>query len=45
MRVYNIKIHNLNLNDEQKSLFENTLKNVIEKISPSYTNLNKIDWL
>lgn len=44
-KYFNIKIHNLNLNDEQKSLFENTLKNVIEKISPSYTNLNKIDWL
>jgi hypothetical protein len=44
-KYFNIKIHNLNLTDEQKSLFENTLKNVIEKISPSYTNLNKIDWL
>ena len=44
-KYFNIKIHNLNLNDNQKSIFENTLKNVINKISPSYTNLNKIDWL
>ena len=44
-KYFNIKIHNLNLTEEQKVLFETTLKNVITKISPSYTNLNKIDWL
>ena len=44
-KYFNIKIHNLNLTEYQKSLFETTLKNVIHKISPSYTNLNKIDWL
>ena len=44
-KYFNIKIHNLNLTDDQKTLLESTLKNVITKISPSYTNLNKIDWL
>ena len=44
-KYFNIKIHNLKLDDHQKSLFENSLKNVIGKISPSYTNLNKLEWL
>jgi hypothetical protein len=44
-KYFNIKIHNLKLDDQQKGLFEKSLKNVIGKISPSYTNLNKLEWL
>ena len=43
-KYYNIKIHNLNVNDEVKSTIESAIKNVLTKITPSYTSLYKIKW-
>jgi hypothetical protein len=44
-KFFNLKIKNLNLPDKIKPIFEETLKNSLKMISPSYTNLNKVDWL
>lgn len=43
-KFFNLKIHNLNVTDDVKSVIEDSLRNVIKKIVPSYTELNKIEW-
>jgi len=43
-KYYNINIHNFKANDNVKKNIEQAVKNVINKISPSYTSLYKINW-
>jgi hypothetical protein len=43
-KYYNINLRNLNVNDDIKSSIELAIKNIITKISPSYTELYKINW-
>ena len=43
-KAFNIKLHNIPVDDSLKTIIENSLKNVVRKIIPSYTFLNKIEW-
>jgi len=43
-KYYNINIHNFKADDNVKKNIEQAMKNVINKISPSYTSLYKINW-
>ena len=43
-KAFNIKLHNIPVDDSLKAIIENSLKNVVKKIIPSYTFLNKIEW-
>ena len=43
-KFFNIKIHNLNADDIIKPIIEDSIKNAIQKIVPSYTGLNRIIW-
>ena len=43
-KYYNINIHNLKINDSLKSNIELAISNVIGKLSPAHTELNKINW-
>jgi hypothetical protein len=43
-KYYNINIHNLNVDSTIKANIELAIKNIINKISPAYSELNKIGW-
>lgn len=43
-KFFNIKIHNLPIDDSLKPIIENSIKNVVRKIIPSYADLNQILW-
>jgi len=43
-KYYNINVHNLNVNDSVKQNLELAIKNIVYKISPSYSSLYKINW-
>jgi hypothetical protein len=43
-KYYNINIHNLKINDTLKQNIELAISNIIGKLSPAYTALNKINW-
>jgi hypothetical protein len=43
-KYYNINIHNLKIDDNLKSNIELALGNIIGKLSPAHTELNKINW-
>jgi hypothetical protein len=43
-KFYNINIHNLNVDNTLKYNIENALNNIIKKLSPAHTTLNKINW-
>jgi hypothetical protein len=42
---YNINIHNFTASEELKQIIEEAVKNNLQKIAPSNTFLNKINWL
>ena len=44
-KYYNINIHNLQANDEVKSLIEDSIRSNIKKITPAHTDLYKINWM
>ena len=43
-KYYNINIHNLKIDDSLKTNIELAISNVIGKLSPAHTELNKINW-
>lgn len=43
-KYYNINIHNLNVDDKLKDSIELAINNIISKLSPAHTALNKINW-
>lgn len=43
-KFFNLNIHNLNVDDNVKKNIENAILNIINKITPSHTVLNKINW-
>lgn len=43
-KFFNIKIHNLNVDDTLKAVIEESIRNAVKKIIPSYTALNDIHW-
>ena len=43
-KFFNLNIHNLNVDDNVKKNIENSILNIINKITPSHTTLNKINW-
>jgi hypothetical protein len=43
-KYYNINIHNLQINDNLKKNIELAINNIIGKLSPAHTELNKINW-
>ena len=43
-KYYNINIHNLKLDDSLKKNIELAINNIIGKLSPAHTELNKINW-
>lgn len=44
-KFYNINIHNLNVDENVKDIIQNAISNIIGKITPSHTSLNKINWI
>jgi len=44
-KYFNINIHNLNINDECKSVIEDSIKANVEKITPAESSLYKINWM
>jgi len=44
-KYYNINIHNLNIDDSLKNNIELAIQNIIGKLSPAHTVLNKINWM
>jgi len=44
-RHFNINIHNMEVDNSLKLIIEESLKNVVKKIIPSYSGLNKIEWV
>lgn len=43
--LYNVYINNTGFNEEGKNLLNLVLINKLKEISPSYTKLNKIEWI
>jgi hypothetical protein len=44
-KYYNINIHNLNIDESLKNNIELAIQNIIGKLSPAHTVLNKINWM
>ena len=43
-KFFNLKLHNLDIDDSLKIIIEDSIKNVVKKIIPCYTELNQIIW-
>jgi hypothetical protein len=43
-KYYNINVHNLKVDDSIKANIESAIKNIINRISPAYSELNTIKW-
>jgi hypothetical protein len=43
--MYNIRIANLDIdNEDTRNVIEQTIRNTIDKVTPAYTELYKINW-
>ena len=43
-KFFNLKLHNLDIDESLKIIIEDSIKNVVKKIIPCYTELNQIIW-
>jgi hypothetical protein len=44
-KFFNLNIHNLNVDDNLKQNIERAIGNIIQKLIPAHTKINKVNWV